>query len=55
MGNDLFGIDPDPGRRKRLIIAARAPNGQERSFEYAEGSGLDGSQFTGWRRGDWGR
>ncbi|KQV48493.1 hypothetical protein ASC95_21435 [Pelomonas sp. Root1217] len=55
MGNGTFGVDPDPGRDKRLIIIARDPNGQQRSFEYPEGSWVDGSQFTGWRRGDWGR
>lgn len=55
MGNDTFGVDPDPGRGKRLIIIARDTNGQQRSFEYAEGSTVDGAQFTGWGRGDWGR
>lgn len=55
MGNDTFGVDPDPGRTKRLHIIARDPRGQERSFEYTEGSTVDGAQFTGWSRGDWGR
>jgi len=55
MGNDTFGVDPDPGRGKRLVIVARDPNGQQRSFESPEGSVVDGAQFTGWRRGDWGR
>lgn len=55
MGNDTFGVDPDPGRGKRLRIIARDTRGQERAFEYAENSWVDGAQFTGWRRGDWGR
>src|SRR5215831_1889188 len=52
MGNSTFGIDPDPGRVKVLRIYARGPNGQERMFEYREGSVVDGSQFRGWGRGD---
>jgi hypothetical protein len=54
MGNSTFGTDPDPGRRKVLRIYARGRNGQQRMFEYAEGSTVDGSMFTGWGRGDWG-
>jgi hypothetical protein len=54
MGNSTFGTDPDPGRRKVLRIYARARNGQQRMFEYPEGSTVDGSMFTGWGRGDWG-
>ena len=48
-------MDPDPGRTKRLHIVARDASGQERSLDYIEGSWVDGSLFTGWRRGDWGR
>jgi len=55
MGNDTFGVDPDPGRDKRLIIVARGPGGRERSFEYPEGATVDGAQFIGWGRGNWGR
>lgn len=55
MGNDTFGVDPDPGHAKRLRILARAPGGQERAFEYAEGSWVDGAVFASWNRGDWGR
>lgn len=55
MGNDTFGVDPDPGRTKRLRIVTRDARGMERSFEYVEGSTVDGAQFTGWGRGDWGR
>jgi hypothetical protein len=54
MGNSSFGVDPDPGQDKTLRIYARGPNGQERMFEYREGSTVDGSQFRSWGRGDWG-
>jgi len=54
MGNSTFGVDPDRGRVKTLRIYARGPDGKSRTFEYREGSVVDGSQFTGWGRGDWG-
>jgi hypothetical protein len=54
MGNSTFGEDPDPGRVKTLRIYTRSSNGQNRMFEYREGSVVDGNQFTGWGRGDWG-
>ncbi|WP_422016287.1 hypothetical protein [Roseateles sp.] len=54
MGNETFGVDPDPGQTKRLRIVARDRNGRERSFEYAEYSTVDGAQFIGWGGGDWG-
>jgi len=54
MGNSSFGTDPDPGQVKTLRIYARDPNGQERMFEYREGSVVDGAQFRGWGRGEWG-
>jgi hypothetical protein len=54
--NDVFrGIDPDPGRTKRLRIVARDRAGQQRNFDYREYQTVDGSQFIGWGRGDWGR
>src|SRR5262250_1542054 len=55
MGNSTFGVDPDPGQIKALRIYARGPNGQERMFEYREGSTVDGAMFSGWDRGDWRR
>ncbi len=56
LGNETFGgIDPDPGQTKVLRIIARDRNGQERSFDYREYAIVDGSQFVGWGRGDWGR
>ena len=54
MGNSTFGVDPDRGAIKTLRIYARGPNGAMRTFEYREGSVVDGSIFTGWGRGDWG-
>ncbi len=54
MGNRSFGVDPDPGVVKVLRIFARGPNGRERMFEYRENSIVDGAQFRGWGRGEWG-
>jgi len=54
MGNSTFGVDPDQGQEKTLRIYARGPNGQERMFEYREGSTIDGSQFRSWGGNDWG-
>jgi hypothetical protein len=54
MGNRMFGVDPDPGVVKTLRIYARGPNGREQMFEYREGSVIDGAQFRGWGRGEWG-
>jgi hypothetical protein len=53
--NALFGTDPAEGRVKTLRIYARGPGGASRTFEYREGSVIDGSQFVGWGGGDWGR
>lgn len=55
VSNKVFGVDPDPGVRKTLRIYARGPNGEERMFEYNEGSVIEGGQFRGWHGGDWGR
>ena len=55
MGNSTFGVDPDRGVVKTLRIYARGRNGQNRMFEYTEGSTVDGSQFTGWSSGNWGQ
>jgi len=55
MGNSTFGVDPDPGRVKTLRIYARGSNGEERMFEFREGSTVDGSQFRGWGWGEWGQ
>jgi hypothetical protein len=54
MGNSTFDVDPAPGTVKTLRILARAPRGRERTFEYREGSTVDGAMFSGWSRGDWG-
>jgi hypothetical protein len=55
MGNSTFGIDPAHGVVKTLRIFARGPDGQTKMFEYREGSTVDGSMFSGWGRGDWGK
>ena len=54
--NELFGVDPDPGRTKTLRIYARDRGGRgpERQFEYREGDWVDGAQFIGWSGGNWG-
>ena len=31
-----------------------APNGEERMFEYVDGSVVDGRMFRAWGRGEWG-
>lgn len=54
MGNSTFGADPAPGRVKTLRIIARGPGGNTRTFEYPEGSIIDGSRFSGWGGGKWG-
>jgi hypothetical protein len=53
--NELFGTDPAEGRVKTLRIYARGPGGTSKTFEYREGSVIDGAQFAGWGRGDWGQ
>jgi hypothetical protein len=54
MGNSTFGIDPAPGVVKTLRIVARRPGERDRTFEYREGSTVDGAQFSGWNGGNWG-
>jgi len=53
-GNEAFGIDPEPGTVKNLRIIARGPGGRERTFDYREGSRVDGAMFRGWSKGEWG-
>lgn len=55
MGNASFGVDPHPYRVKTLRIFARGSDGRVRVFEYREGSMVDGGQFKGWSRGEWGQ
>jgi hypothetical protein len=55
MGNDTFGTDPDPGRVKVLRVYARSRDGRAHTFEFVEGSIVDGAQFSGWSAGQWGR
>lgn len=53
--NELFGVDPAQGRPKMLRIYTRGPGGTSKTFEYREGSVIDGAEFAGWGRGDWGQ
>ena len=53
--NETLGADPDPGRGKTLRIFTLARDGQQRTFDYREGSTVDGTQFTAWRSGSWGQ
>lgn len=53
--NEVFGVDPDPGRVKTLRIYAEGRDGRQRSFEYREHSRIDGAIFIGWGGGNWGR
>src|SRR5437899_132864 len=55
MGNRTFGVHPKPGRIKTLRIYGRARCGDERRFDYREGSTVDGSQFRGCGIVHWGR
>ena len=52
--NDLFGVDPDPGRTKVLRLFVRDRGGQERTFEFRERDWVDGAQFISWGGGSWG-
>jgi hypothetical protein len=52
--NELFGVDPDPGRTKTLRLFVRDRNGREQQFDYRERDWIDGAQFIGWGRGNWG-
>ena len=54
VNHDSMGVDPDEGHQKGLRIYARGPNGQERMFEFVDGSVVDGGMFRGWGRGEWG-
>lgn len=54
MGNRSFGVDPHPNRIKTLRIYARGARGEMRTFEYSEGSLVDGALFKSWGRGNWG-
>jgi len=52
--NELFHQDPAVGQRKTLRIFAKDRRGEVRNFDYREGDWVDGRQFTGWGRGNWG-
>lgn len=54
VSDESMAVDPDRGHAKMLRVFARGPNGQERMFEFTDGSVFDGRQFHSWGRGDWG-
>lgn len=54
VSNDTFGVDPHRNQPKVLRIYARDPRGRTRTFEYPEGSYVDGNRFTAWSSGGWG-
>lgn len=54
ISDESMAVDPDRGHAKMLRVFARGPNGQERMFEFTDGSVFDGRQFRSWGRGDWG-
>lgn len=55
VSNDTFGVDPHRNQPKALRIQARDPRGRTRTFDYPEGSYVDGNQFTAWASGNWGQ
>ncbi len=54
VSHDSMAVDPAEGQSKMLRVFARGPNGQERVFDFADGSVFDGGQFRAWGRADWG-
>jgi len=52
--HDSMAADPAQGQQKWLRVFARGPNGEERMFEFVDGSFFDSAAFNGWARGDWG-
>ena len=54
MDNRTFGMDPAPGMRKTLRIWARGPRGDIRSFDFPEGTTVNGALFSSWSAGRWG-
>jgi hypothetical protein len=53
--NRTLRMDPAPEQVKVLRIFAKGPDGDLRTFEYAENAVVDGAMFTGWSGGNWGR
>ena len=54
ISDDSMAVDPARGQAKMLRVFARGPNGQERWFDFPDGSVFDGAQFRSWRHGNWG-
>ena len=53
ISDESMEADPARGQAKMLRVWARGPNGEERSFDFPDGSVFDGAQFRGYGRGDW--
>jgi hypothetical protein len=47
VNNTTFGSDPSPNNPKTLRIYARDNRGQQKTFEYREGTNVSTSQFSG--------
>jgi hypothetical protein len=54
ISDESMAVDPDRGHSKMLRVFARGPNGEERNFDFPDGSVFDGAQFRSWGRGEWG-
>lgn len=55
VSNEVFGVDPDRGTRKRLRLYVRDHHQREQTMDYPEGAYVDGALFVGWSSGNWGR
>jgi hypothetical protein len=54
ISDESMAVDPDRGQSKMLRVFARGPNGEERNFDFPDGSVFDGAQFRSWGRAEWG-
>src|SRR5258708_22184333 len=52
--SNAINADPAPGRPKLLRVYAREGDGDERTFDFPDGSMFNGEQFRGCARADWG-
>ncbi len=51
---ESMAVDPDRGHAKMLRVFARGPRGEERIFDFPDGTVFDGAQFRSWKHGNWG-
>jgi len=54
VSHDSMAADPAEGQAKMLRVFARGPNGNERFFDFPDGSIFDGGQFRAWGGANWG-